>query len=125
MPYLRSRFPSLYRFAAFAALLAMLVPAATSLVHHPMAAQALVHICGMDMGAHDSGDRGKVPAHQSPSCPICQSLHFLAGGFVPPNLIAVTAIPFTVAIDAPAERISFARLIITPQARPRAPPAFV
>lgn len=123
MIYLRFRFPALYRFAAYMALLAMLVPLGTILVHHPEAAQAPVHICNMDM--HYEGDQGKAPAHKTPSCPICQGLQLLSGGFVPPAIVGVAPVAFAAAIYIFTERIFPSRPLFAPQARPRAPPELV
>jgi hypothetical protein len=120
MPTLRSRFPLLHRFAIYLALLAILVPLGTSLVHYPAAAQAFTHICGID--THAPGDQSKDPAHKLPSCPICQSLHLLGGGFVPPEAVAVADRPVAVAIYISADVSYLLKLVVAPQARPRAPP---
>ncbi|MGB9153468.1 MAG: DUF2946 family protein [Alphaproteobacteria bacterium] len=120
MPYLRSRFPSFYRFAAFLALWAILVPMGVGLVHTPAAAQSFIHICGA--GEHTNNDQGKEPAHKLPSCPICQSLHLLGGGFVPPDTVVVAGRPLVTAVYISADYNFFVRLPVVPQARPRAPP---
>ncbi|MGB9152184.1 MAG: DUF2946 family protein [Alphaproteobacteria bacterium] len=120
MLYLRSRFPAFYRFAAFLALWAILVPVGTSLVHSPAAAQHLIHICGA--AEHTNNDQGKDPTHKLPSCPICQSLHLLGGGFVPPDAVEIAALPSVAAIYVSAEHDFFVKLPVAPQARPRAPP---
>jgi hypothetical protein len=126
MSYLLSRFPSFYRFAAFVALLAMLVPLWTSLVHHPEAAQDVTHICDSGMpGMQGSDHSGKAPAHKTPSCPICQGLHLLSGGFVRPVVAAVAPVSFASTLYVSTERTFSVRSVLAPQARPRAPPIFV
>lgn len=122
MGFLRRRFPLLYRFAGLLALLAMLVPVGTSLVHFP-AAQSFIHICGS--GGHADNDQGKDPAHKSPSCPICQSLHLWGGGVLPPEGVVVADMALAAAAYFTAASDFFLNLATAPQARPRAPPAFV
>ena len=120
MLHLRSRFPSLYRFAAFLALWAILVPVGTSIVHSLAAAQHFIHICGA--GEHTNNEQGKDPTHKLPSCPICQSLHLLGGELVPPDAVVVAEIPLVAAIYISADYDFFIKITVAPQARPRAPP---
>ncbi|MDE1900178.1 MAG: hypothetical protein KGI37_00855 [Alphaproteobacteria bacterium] len=113
------------------ALFAMLVPSATFLVHHPAGRLAgMMPNCGMSgmatMAADMQGGPAKpykTPHKTTPPCPICQSLHIMAGGFVPPDLsAAVLVAPTTgIGIIALPPAVLIARLI-APQARPRAPP---
>ncbi|MDR3448260.1 MAG: DUF2946 family protein [Alphaproteobacteria bacterium] len=130
---LRSRFAVFYRFVAYVALLAMLVPMGTMLVHHPAVASAPMPMAmsmpgcdmGMQEGTQDKTAPAKAPAHKMPSCPICQSLHLLGGGFVPPdNIIVSAAVPargdFVV-----HERVFFIHAAPASQGRPRAPPVSV
>ena len=121
------RFTFFHRFAAFLALLAILVPVGTSLVHSPfpasVAAQSFIHICGLD--SHAKQDPGKDPAHKLPSCPICQSLHLLSGGFVPPAPILLAATPPAAAPALPALADLLVKRSLTHQARSRAPPSFL
>ena len=123
MSRLRTRFPSLYRFAAFVALLAMLVPAVTSFVHHPASAQSLMRICGIDQHVKDGKDN--TPTHKAPFCPICQTLQMLGNGFVPPDDVAVVALPVVAVRGIPVDRGFLLTAVFAPQARPRAPPVFV
>jgi len=123
MSSLRSRFPSLHRFAVFLALWAMLVPVGTGLIHSPAAAQSFIHICGI--AGHTNNDQGKDPAHKLPSCPICQSLHLLGGGVMPPDAAVVADIPFVTATYDFVDSDFLLKLTIIPQARPRAPPSLV
>ncbi len=92
MSFIRTRFPRLYRATAWVALLAMLVPMFVMLAHQPAMAQAAVHICGAEQS--NTGGHDKAPAHKLPACPVCQSLHLLGGGSVPPDAVAVAAVSF-------------------------------
>lgn len=131
MPYWRamSRFSIFFapwrRMIACLALFAMLVPSATFLVHHPAGRLAgMMPNCGMSGMAGTMPDGGHAKPHKTtPPCPICQSLHIMAGGFVPPDLsAAVLVAPTTGAgVIALPPAVLIARLI-APQARPRAPP---
>ncbi len=123
MSCLRLRFLSFFRLAAFAALVSMLVPMATGLVHHPAAVQSLVRICGIDQQSHS--DPQKEPTHKVPFCPICQSLHLLAGGFVPPEAVTVIAVVSVFRAELPAKGAFLLTSLFAPQARPRAPPVLV
>ena len=122
MPHLRRRFPQLYRFAAFLALWAMLVPVFTTLVHHPASTQTFLRICGSEQ---PTGDHGKAPAKQMPDCPLCQGLHLLGGGLVPPDNSPVAEITFAAPLYTPLDRVFILEPHIISQAQPRAPPAFV
>ena len=122
MSCLRSHFLSLRRFAAFVALVAMLVPLVTGLVHTP-SAQPLFRICGIDQPTN--GDHGQSPTPKAPFCPICQSLHLLGDGFVPPNAVMVLAAPVFTATDRASDEAFLLTPQSSPQARPRAPPSLV
>jgi hypothetical protein len=119
---MRSQFPLFYRFAAYLALLAMLVPFGTTLVHYP-AAHPFIHICGLD---HPNGnDQDKTPLHKLPPCPICQHLHLIGNGFTPPVSLALAAPWFAAATYIFIKHESFVSFSYPPQARPRAPPSLV
>jgi hypothetical protein len=121
MPRMFATFPAFRRFAALLALLAMLVPVASGLAHHPDLLQSFVHICGLDHGAN--GDHDKAP-HKLPICPICQSQHLLDGGLPPPTNIAFALILVVPFVTAFPRGLSVAGSSSAPQARPRAPPLF-
>ena len=124
MSCLRRRFLWFFRLAAFAALVAMLVPTATGLVHQPAAVQSLSRICGVDQPS-SHGDPQKAPVHKVPFCPICQSLHLLGGGFVPPDAVTVIAVVSGVGAEVSADSAFLLTPLLPPQARPRAPPVLV
>jgi len=115
----RTRLSAFYRFAAFVALIAMLVPVATGLVHYPTA-QSLVRICGIGKPLTDTKD--KVPASKIPFCPICLSLQMLGDGFVPPDAVLVVDGDIVVARAVTTVTALILITSIAPQARPRAPP---
>lgn len=152
MSRLRSQFPSLYRFAAWLALLAMLVPVLTGILHHPAkmnlvgnaagsaagneagnaAWQDSMRLCGM-IAAHAQGVGASQTApyskpdpkqDQAPFCPICQSLHLLGGGYVPPDDVTIAVLPVVVAVFLAEALDSPSRFRFEPQAQPRAPPIF-
>jgi hypothetical protein len=119
----RSRFPDFFRFAALLALWAILVPVGVSLLPMPMAMPDGMHNCGM--ADHGDNQPDKNSDHKLPSCPICKSMHLLGGGFVPPEFVALVEAPHVAAICVTANYESYLKLIIPPQARPRAPPTLV
>jgi len=130
MSRLSPHFRVFYRCAAFVALLAMFVPVVTGLVHHPVAAQTMtmpgMSMSGMMMTGQpcpmQQGKGGSDKPHKAPICPICQSMHLLAGGYVPPAPVALAVIApqsATPVFALPIFRLAF---VASPQARPRAPP---
>jgi len=123
MPSFCSRFPLLYRLGAFLALWAILVPIATGLAHYPSATQAIAHICGVDQQGNDG--QGKAPTHKLPSCPICQSLHLLGAGALPPSTFSVALLSFVRFESRVADYDPLLKPVAVPQARPRAPPVLV
>ena len=100
----------------------MLVPIGTALVHQPTA-QSLIHICGVDR--QSSGDQNKTPAHKLPSCPICQHLHLLGGGFVPPDAAVLVALSLPSIPVISTGHIFYLKFKLAATARPRAPPTLV
>ena len=44
--------------------------------------------CGMQDNAGKQNSDADKSSGKMPSCPICQGLHFLNNGFVPPSIIA-------------------------------------
>jgi len=128
MSRLRARFHPVYRFAAFLALLAMLVPSGIGLVHHPAPVMAMAATmpadCGMAMpAAADNGHAPQpAPAQKAPACPICQGMHLLGGGFILPPPVLPLLLATIIAAFIPTRRAFLTRLLIAPQARPRAPP---
>ena len=123
MSRFHSHSPYLFRIAAFLALLAMLAPICTSLGHNPAAVQSFIHICGLDQ--HAGGDSGKAPAHKLPSCPICQSLHFLGNGIVPSEVVVVLITDLSLPTYIFTEGDFLLTLSGPPQAQPRAPPILI
>jgi hypothetical protein len=117
-----SRFSAFHRFAALLALLAMLVPLGTALTHHPAGIPSLIRICGLGYG--DFSGKEKAPTHKMPSCPVCQSMHLLGGGFIvpPPLMFVSTGLALVTSISI--YRAFLLQLDTAPQARPRAPPIF-
>jgi len=122
MSYLCSRFPQVYRCAAFLALMAMLVPMATMLAHHSTSAQIFTRICAVEQTTH--GDNSKSPTHhhQMPSCPICQTLHLLSVGFVPPDAVILATLSAAALIYKNIGVTFFLKPHAASLAQPRAPP---
>jgi hypothetical protein len=129
------RFSAFRRFAVFLALLAMLAPLGVGIVHHPqamampmrmdmpMSASMSMPMPGMRQKA-DSGHAEKVP-HKMPPCPICQTLHMLAAGFITPDLPVFATPDFpSVAFSLSDSAFDLWPAHITP-AQPRAPPLSV
>ena len=117
MIFLHPRFAALYRFAALVALLSMLVPLATGVLHHPEMESFLSRICGAA-----KADQGKKPAQKTPVCSICLSLNLAGNGFAPPEspvlLRSLVLVVGIVGASAAFLLLSF----FTPQTQPRAPP---
>jgi hypothetical protein len=121
---------NLIRRAAWLALFALLLQTLVPLVHQPAAmasaAGQVIRICSsLARGAGESSDADKSATHKLPSCPVCQSLKLLAGGFVTPVPVAFFADAERLADYAPHH----AAITITPWrisvAQPRAPPTLV
>ena len=122
MSPLRTRFPTLYRVAAWTMLLVLLAPMALGLAQHVQASlPSWLHICHIAT-ASDAG-KGSAPVKKLPSCPICQNLHGLSGTITPPDapLIATLRVFIVVALTTVA--FFLVRSTSSPQAQPRAPPA--
>jgi hypothetical protein len=126
----RIRQRGIFRRTAWIAVWALVLQMLLPLIHHPAAAKAGppdgLRICAV-MGLMPTGkaEPSKTPVSKIPSCPICQTLHMLNGGFVPPD-ISVLAIPSehdgSVGVVAVANILP--HIIIT-GAQPRAPPVHV
>ena len=86
---------------SWVAALAVILPILAPLMHQP-AGMAFAQRATLDLAANmcvapgnpvaPPSDPDKAPAHKQPPCPICQTLQMLAGGYVPPSVIA--AIPY-------------------------------
>jgi|SRR5579883_539242 len=113
-----------FRRAAWLALLALFLQSFVPALHHPASA-ALSDVGNMCMapGSQPFGpsDTDKSPPHGAPACAICQTLHILSGGFVPPEAVAAPAAIFAkISPPGPAAVILEGRSVS--QARARAPP---
>ena len=117
----------IFRRAGLLAVMAMLLQILVPLIHHPVLASNVnegISHCGMQGGMPPvPAHTGKTPASKIPSCPICQSLHLLNGGFAPPNTVKlVTSDPVRQVYQLPLLSFVPRRILITGQAR--APPVF-
>lgn len=111
-----------FRRIGWLAIVAVLLPTLVSLVHHPVQKRDVVaQLQTCPMHGTMPVDNEKAPASKIPSCPICLSLHLLGGGFVAPELVALTAVLHDHQVFQLSE-LSFTphRSISTGQ--PRAPP---
>jgi len=106
------RTPRSLRPSGWIALLAILLQALLPAWHHPadaspsgLGAGLLARNLCVAPGSAPS-EPAKQPAHHLPVCPICQTLHMLGGGFVPPDPIqlptAMAVVPrLAAAADTP------------------------
>jgi hypothetical protein len=119
---------SAFRRAAWLALLALFLQIAVPLFHRPASADVRAGISGANLcmapgsvpAAPTDGD--KAPAHKAPACAICQTLHMLGGGFVPPNDPGLLAAQPYGAVLSEISSDSFPQRRIVSDARARAPP---
>ena len=117
-----------FRRAAWLALFALFLQTIVPVLHHPASA-ALPDVVSANLCMAPGSppvapsDPDKLPAHGTQTCAICQTLHILGGGFVPPDVVAVApAVQLgTVSITIPAVAILDGRAVS--QTRARAPPA--
>ncbi len=73
-------------------------------------------------GDHHPGDHDNGPAHQMPTCAICQAVHAI-GGFAPPSAAAALLIRADVQIGFDAvQAASIPKPPVRGNAQPRAPP---
>jgi hypothetical protein len=109
------------------AIAAVLFQILLPLIHHPALASNVEQqvMCPMHGSMPSTtGETGKSPLTKSPSCPICQSLHVLNGGYVPPDAMTL-ATPNDVSPFYHSPVSSFAQRHFLVVGQPRAPPSFV
>lgn len=118
-----------FRRAAWLALLSLVLQVLVPALHHPASAAlpdgiGAANLC-IAPGSQPVGpsDTDKSPAHGVQACAICQTLHMLGGGYVPPGAVAVAPASFVARLSVlqPAVAVLDGRRVF--QARARAPPA--
>ncbi len=113
-----------FRRAAWLAVLAVVLQMLVPLMHQParvMLAGGVMRICSSLINQAPA-DADKAPTHKLPPCPICQNLHMLGHGFVPPNTVVLAHVASggeTLALPA-LKPVVLLRVISN--AQPRAPP---
>lgn len=121
MSLLQTRFPALYRSAAWAVLLALLAPmllGLTQQVH--VSYPSWLRIC--HVATTQDADKDSAPVKKAPSCPICQNLHLLNGTLTPPVDHAIADLRSFILFSFSAVALCFVRATAPPQAQSRAPP---
>ena len=118
-----------HRRAAWLALVALFLQVVVPALHHPASAAAPIGAIAAAFcvapgsQAPAPSDTDKSPAHGKQACAICQTLHMLGGGFVPPVGVALAPIEPVRAISSlpPAVAVLDGRAVL--DSRARAPPA--
>ncbi len=116
-----------FRRAAWVAVMAVLLQILVPLIHHPVQVfdGKNLHICGLNNHLPSQPDNEKAPAQKSPACPVCQTLHMLGNGFVTPHAPVITEVYIAANPVYDFTNKPVIPRLISPSARPRAPPTLV
>jgi len=122
----RNHHSIIFRRAAWIAVLSIMLQVMMPLIHssaNAMPTNGSIHHCSLikKIAVERAGSQG-APAQKSPSCPVCQTLNLMSGGFVVPHGILLALVSYDVqrvvsSLDEPTLQNEFYF-----GARSRAPP---